>query len=136
MQSLEVISVNLLNILISLANLIILFFIIKKFLFRPVEKMLNERREELNQKYKMADDAIKRANEDEEYWKEQKKNVEIRAEGIIEDAKNTAKSRSERIVDDAKKRAEEIVKSAKQEAEDEHKKVFFDIKQHNFFDIF
>ena len=38
MQSLDVISVNIWHILISLANLAILFFVVKRFLFAPVSK--------------------------------------------------------------------------------------------------
>ena len=43
MPTLDVISVNIWSILISLCNLLILFFIIKKFLYKPVRKMLAER---------------------------------------------------------------------------------------------
>ena len=39
-QSLDIISVNIWQILISLINLLLLFLIIKKFLFKPVQNML------------------------------------------------------------------------------------------------
>ena len=42
MQSLEVISVNIWHILISLCNLLILFLIVKRFLFKPVKKALEK----------------------------------------------------------------------------------------------
>ena len=42
-QSLDVISVNFWQILISLANLTILFLILKKFLYKPVTKVLTDR---------------------------------------------------------------------------------------------
>ena len=48
MQTLEVISVNVWQIIISLCNLLILFLIIKKFLFQPVQKMLDKRKASLD----------------------------------------------------------------------------------------
>ena len=51
MQSLEVISVNVWQILISFLNLTILFLIVKKFLFKPVNNMLAKRQSELDEKY-------------------------------------------------------------------------------------
>ena len=43
MQTLDVISVNIWQILISLANLTILFLLFKKFLFKPVKKVMEKR---------------------------------------------------------------------------------------------
>ena len=43
MQSLDVISVNIWQILASLANLVLLFLMVKKFLYKPVKKMLEQR---------------------------------------------------------------------------------------------
>ena len=40
MQSLDVISVNIWQIVISLANLALLFLLLKKFLYQPVKRML------------------------------------------------------------------------------------------------
>ena len=48
-QSLDVISVNLWDILISLANLLILFILVKKFLFKPVKKVLEKRQSEIDE---------------------------------------------------------------------------------------
>ena len=44
MQTLDVISVNLWQILASLLNLVLLFLIVKHFFYKPVRKMLDERR--------------------------------------------------------------------------------------------
>ena len=42
MPSLDVISINLWQILISLCNLLILFLILKKFLYKPVRRVMQE----------------------------------------------------------------------------------------------
>ena len=61
MQSLDIISVNLWQILISLANLTILFLLLKKFLYKPVTKMLEQRQAEIDSSYNDAENAKKDA---------------------------------------------------------------------------
>ena len=58
MQTLEVISVNIWQIIISLANLVILTLILKKFLYSPVRKMLAQRRAVIDTQYADADTAL------------------------------------------------------------------------------
>ena len=48
MQSLEIISVNIWSILVSLANLLIMFLILKRFLFKPVQKMMAARKQQVD----------------------------------------------------------------------------------------
>ena len=55
MQFLDVISVNLWQILISLANLLIIFWVFKRFLFKPVQKVLNARQEQVDKIYSDAE---------------------------------------------------------------------------------
>ena len=55
MQSLEVISINIWSILISLANLCILYMLFKKFLYKPVKATLNARQEAIDAQYRAAD---------------------------------------------------------------------------------
>ena len=61
MQSLGVISINLWQVLISLANLGILFLLVKKFLFQPVRKILAQRQAHVDQLYAEADEAKAKA---------------------------------------------------------------------------
>ena len=69
-QSLDVISVNIWHILISLANLFLLFLILKKFLYKPVKKMLKERQDAIDNQYKQAQDALDQAEGKEKEWEE------------------------------------------------------------------
>ena len=50
-QSLDIISVNIWQILISLINLLIIYRILKKFLFKPVQKVMNERQAQVDRIY-------------------------------------------------------------------------------------
>ena len=53
-QSLDVISVNIWHIVISLANLVLLFLLVKKFLYKPVLKVMEARRNEIQEGYDAA----------------------------------------------------------------------------------
>ena len=129
MQSLDVISVNLWQIIISLLNLLILCLIIKKFLYKPVKNMLSKREAELNEMYNTANDSIKRAESDEAYWKEKRESAQAEAEEIIEEATSSAKMRGEKIVAEAKDKAEGILKRAQNDAELEMEKAQDTIKR-------
>ena len=61
MQNLEIISVNLWQILISLCNLLIMFLLLKKFLYQPVKKAMAERQAAVDRQYAEADEAREKA---------------------------------------------------------------------------
>lgn len=128
MQTLEVISVNLWQILISLLNLLILFLLFKKFLFGPVKKMLAKRQTELDARYDAADKAVRAAQENKLLWDEKIGNAKSESEDIIKKAQDSAKRQGDAIVTKAKEQAEGIVRQAELQAELEMKKAHEDIK--------
>ena len=129
MQSLEVISVNLWQILISLLNLLILFLLFKKFLFKPVNKMLAKRQSEIDAKYDAADEAKKLAEQDKLLWDEKISTVKAESEELIKKAQDSAKRQSETIVTKAKEQADGIIRQAETQAQLEMKKAEDDIKK-------
>lgn len=114
MQSLEVISVNFWQIVISLINLTLLFLLVKKFLFAPVEKMLNKRQEDIDARYMDADEAKRRASEDEAKWSDKLKKADIEADEIIQSASDSAKINADKIISDAREKADGIVRQAEE----------------------
>ena len=122
MQSLDIISINIWQIVISLLNLVILFFIVKKVLFEPVKKMIAEREA-------MAQSIITEANETLDQAKEQKVLYDTKiaaahdeADAIIKKAVAKADRRSDVIIENAQERADGILRQAKVDAELEQKK--------------
>lgn len=122
MQSLEVISINLWQILISLANLVILFLILKKFLFQPVKKVLASRQSAMDEQYAAAAEAQNQAVRNKESWEQKMQTANAEAEVIIQTAVSKAQSRSDRIVADAKAKADGMIRQAKTDAALEYKK--------------
>ena len=129
MQSLEVISVNLWQILISLLNLLILFLLVKKFLFKPVNKMLDKRQGEIDARYEAADEAKRSALENKLLWDEKISTVKAQTEEMIQKAQASAKRQGENIVEKAKEQADGIIHHAKVQAELEMKKAEDGIKK-------
>ena len=129
MQSLEVISLNIWQVIISLCNLLLLFLILKKFLFKPVKKVLKQRQDALNEQYEKADLALNDATNAKQQWEEKLGIAKEDAEKIIDDATLTAKRASERIVAEAKSDADGILRQAKANAEMEKQKAKDDIKR-------
>ena len=93
MQNLDVISVNLWQILISLANLVLIFLILKKFLFKPVTNILEKRNREIDESYDNASKAEKEAEESRIAWEEKLSGADARAAEIVKDAADGAKFR-------------------------------------------
>ena len=129
LQSLAVISVNLWDVIISFANLVLLFLIIKKFLYKPVKNILAKRQSEIDMRYESALEKEKAAQADKDEWEKKMKSAEAEADDILASATDNAKFRSEKIVSDAKLRAENIIRQAEVEAELEHKKSIDGIKR-------
>ena len=128
MQSLDVISINIWQIVISLANLLILFLILKKFLFKPVKKVLETRHSEVEAMYSSAQKAEDEAKENKAEWEEKLKNAADEADSVIAEASATAMARGEKLIAEAKEKAEGIIRQAETEAELQHKKAKAGIK--------
>ena len=117
MQSQDIINVNIWLILISLCNLVILFLILKKFLFKPVKKVMEQRQAEYDAKFAEADDKLKDAEAVKAALDEKFSHADEEADLIIKEAKDNAARRGDAIVNEAKEKAGYIVKNAEEEAE-------------------
>ena len=128
MQSLDIISINLWQILISLANLLIIYTILKKVLFKPVQKVVAAREEQVTKIY---DEAQK----DRESASSMKQEYEVRlatareeADGLVRNAVQTAQRRSEAIVAEAASQASHLKQKAEEEIALEKKQMLQDVK--------
>lgn len=116
MQALPIISVNIWHILISLANLLILFFIVKKFLYKPVKETLDKRQAEIDGQYAAAAAAQADAEQNRAAWEKQMETANATAENTIREAAETATRRADRIVADAREQADGILRRAEASA--------------------
>ena len=122
MQTLEIISVNLWQILISLANLLLIFLILKKFLFKPVKNVMDKRQEEVDAQYAAAEEANAAARQSQADWEERMDGADAEADARLQAADKTAREHGDRLVAEAKDKAAGILRQAEADAALEHKK--------------
>ena len=128
-QTLDVISVNIWQIVISLINLLIIFLIVKKFLYKPLQNVLAARRSEIDAQYAEVADAESKANESRKLWEDKLAGANAEADAIINKATEQAKFRGEAIVSDAEAKADSIIRMAETEADLERRKAVDGIKR-------
>ena len=128
-QYLDIISVNLWSILISFANLAILYKLMKKFLYQPVKNVIAARQAELDAQYAAAAEAEQNAAASRDEYAAKLAGAQAEAEGIIHDATVNANRRGDRIVAEAREKAEGIVRQGELEAAMEKKKAQESIKR-------
>ena len=128
-QFLDIISVNLWNILISLLNLVVLFLLVKHFLFKPVRRLFAERQAAIDHQYAAAAEAQRLADESRDAWEHKLQSADAEADAILKQATDTAAYRAEQIVKEAGDRADGIVRRAEAEAELERRRAREEIKQ-------
>lgn len=129
MQSSEVISVNIWQIIISLCNLLILFLLLKKFLYKPVKKVLEERQKLIDERFESAEKAEKLALSSKKSYEEKLSNAQTEAEEIIKEANKKAERRSDKIILNAKEKADTIIRQAETDAKLEMQKAKSEIKR-------
>lgn len=129
MQTLPIISINLWEMLFALANLLILYLLVKKFLYQPVKKMLAQRQETIDNEYQQAKIAKQKALSDQKTYEEKLSNAEREADSVVQSAVQSAKAREQQIMTEAKEKADGIIRQAEADAQLELKKAEQTIKE-------
>ena len=129
MQTLDVISVNVWQILISLFNLYLLFLLVKLFLFKPVKTVLAARQAELDAQYASAAKAEQDAQTSRREWEATMQGADAEANAILQSAAEQAKYRGDALISEAQTRADSIIRVAQNEADMERKKALDGVKR-------
>jgi F-type H+-transporting ATPase subunit b len=115
----EKLGIQPIQLLAQIFNFLVLLLVLKKFLYKPILNMLDERRKKIEEGLKNADKAAL----DLEKAKEKTDGIiaEARkdARKILEDAKRIAKKQEDEMLEKAKNEASHILTRAKKEIENE-----------------
>ena len=128
MQSLEIISVNIWSILVSLANLLIMFLILKRFLFKPVKKMMAARKQQVDQIYQDAKENRDSAINMKQEYEARLATAREEADGLVRNAVQTAQRKGDAIVAEANSQASHLKQKAEQEIAQEKKQMLQDVR--------
>ena len=128
-MNMDVISVNIWQMLISLANLTILFLILKKFLYKPVLRTLEARRNAVEEQYSDAENARREALDCKTEYEKKLSDAEKTADEMRKSAADEAKRHGERIVAEAREKADGMVRRAEEQIELDKRKAEADMKR-------
>lgn len=128
MQSLEIISVNIWSILVSLANLLTMFLILKRFLFKPVQKMMAARKQQVDQIYQDAKENRDSAINMKQEYEARLATAREEADGLVRNAVQTAQRKGDAIVAEANSQASHLKQKAEQEIAQEKKQMLQDVR--------
>ena len=126
--NLEFFSIELTSIIGTLINTLILFLVIKHFLFDKVNAILEARKNEVEKTYEDADEALKNAKELETEYTEKLAGAKEESAEIIRNATKKAQLRSDEIIGEAKNEAHGIMTKASSDMVKEKKRAVNQIK--------
>ena len=127
-EYLELISLNIWHILATIGNLLILTWIIKKFLWDRVQAVLTERRNQVDTIYQEAESSRSEAEQDRILYRARLDQADAEADSIIRQATERADRLSDEIVADAEKKAADAIRKADADIELEKKKAMNELK--------
>lgn len=115
-------TISVTNIVCIIINLLIIYFLTKKFLFGRVDAILAQRREEVESATKQAEAAKQEALDAKKDYEDKIAHVDEEKEQILADIKKQGYAEYERIVGDARKKGNQIIVEAKHNAEVENER--------------
>ncbi len=127
-EYLELISLDVWHIVAAILNLLILVWVMKKFLIGPVQKILAERQSQVDTLYSDAETAKNAAEADRAVYEEKMANADKEAEEVVRRATVRADKISDEILAEANAKAAEKLRKADADIEQEKKKAINEIK--------
>ncbi len=112
-------NISIFNIVCTILNLLILYWVFKKFLFGRVDAILEKRREEVDDANKAADKAIEEARATKREYEEKISLADDEKQQILADIKKQGYEEYDKIIAEAQKKGQEIITEARHNAETE-----------------
>ena len=124
----ELLGVNFFNALFTLANTLAIFFVAKKFLYKLVMKMIQDRQQEIDNMYDAACKAKESATALESEYQQKLSVASETGERMVKEAVARGQHREEEIIRQANQEADAIRKKAAADIAQEKKKAINDTK--------
>lgn len=110
------------NLVFTILNLLILYVLVRKFLFKPVHKILDARQAEIDKQYEDVRTAQTAADELQKKYEASMKDIEKEKEEILNESRERANEDYEEVLKDARAKADKIVKDAQKNADEQHQR--------------
>ncbi|QSX05046.1 F0F1 ATP synthase subunit B [Sedimentibacter sp. zth1] len=116
------------TLFIMLINIGILYFVLKKFLFKPVTAFMDKRSKGIEDSIKDAENKVKDAEKYKNNYLDKLNNAQIERKEIIDKAVYNANLKADNILKEAKSEASALKVKADKDIELERKKAYNDVK--------
>lgn len=111
------------NLLFTAANLLIWYFLIRRFLFKPINTVLSRREEAIASQYTKAQELQEEAATEKNRCAEFQAEIEKEKAAAVTEAQENARNEYDRIVTEAREKAAQIVEASRREAEQEKARI-------------
>lgn len=128
MEYFPFVSIDLQNIAVILANTLILFLVVRHFLFDKVNKILDQRKQTVADTYAKVDEALESAKSAEQEYALKLAAAKEESAEILKSAAKKAEQRSDEIIFNAKTEASSLLDRANDDIEKEKKRAVNRIK--------
>ena len=122
------VGVNPFTMLFAWVNLLILYFFLKKLLFKPVKNMIDSRQKEIDDMYSDAEKSQSDAALMKSEYEAKLEAANEESEEILKKAVRRAQLREEEIIADANKKASRVLERAEEQVELEKKRAINEVK--------
>lgn len=122
------VGVNVWTMLFAWCNLLILYLFLKKLLFVPMKKMIDDRQKEIDDMYENAENAEKDADRNKALYEEKLRAASDESEEILKNAVRRAQLKEEDILRDAQAEASRIYERAEEQIALEKKRALDEVK--------
>lgn len=113
----------------QIINFLIILFVLKKFFYKPITKMLDARRATIAESLKNAEEIEQKLQETEEKSAKIIADSQQKAEQLLEDAKTQAENITNAAIDEAKKAQAELMQKAMEQIAAEKETMKKDIEE-------
>ena len=111
------VGVNFWTMIFAWCNLLVLYFVLRKLLFKPVKNMIDSRQQEIDGMYSDAEKSREDADAMKADYEEKISHAQEESEEILKNAVRRAQLREEEILREANDKAARVMKRAEEQVE-------------------
>ncbi len=116
------------NILFTIINLVIFYFLLKKFLFKPIENILEKRKADLQAQQEGSEKMKEEAAALKAQYEEMIANMEKEGAKILQESRIKAEEEYDEIIKAAQEKEKDIIRHAEEVAKEKKEKAMREIQ--------
>lgn len=110
---------NLVSFAAHVANILILFIVLRFLLYKPIKKFMDNRENAYNQREQETANNEKKVKELKEKYESKVKDAKFEADTIVLDSRKDANKRADEIIRQAKLESDELIEQARKDIQEE-----------------